>query len=158
MNREEQIKTLQEQMRTFIGTKVIRAVKMNRQEYNDLRGCTVPSDENPEDEGYLVEYQNDSQTNVEGFDGYISWSPTKPFMEAYHLAETHVDRLIIEMRDLQEKIEKLTKFIHKGKPEFMSEKHFDLLISQRHFMLQYMSILEMRHHDLCPPIMDSRPE
>lgn len=67
----------------FIGVKVIRAVPMNRQEYNDLRGWVVPYDENPADEGYLVEYLNSPNKNCEGFDNYVSWSPEAQFVDAY---------------------------------------------------------------------------
>ena len=43
-------------MQKYIGTKEIKAIPMNRLEYNKLRGWTVPAEENPNDEGYLVEY------------------------------------------------------------------------------------------------------
>lgn len=46
---------------------------MNRGEYNKYRGWNIPENENAEDEGYLVKYQ----------DGYESWSPKKQFEEAY---------------------------------------------------------------------------
>lgn len=144
MDKKEQIQALNEQMRTFIGTKVIRAVEMNRQEYNDLRGWTVPSDENPEDEGYLVEYQNDSQSNVSGFDGYISWSPTKPFDEAYRLAETPLDRMIIERDHLEEKVDKLTEFLRSDKLDGFSQEYIDLMTQQRNLMDDYLCVLEQR--------------
>lgn len=57
----------------YIGTKKIEAFPMNREEYNKYRGWTIPANENPNDEGYLVKYS----------DGYISWSPKKQFEEAY---------------------------------------------------------------------------
>ena len=60
-------------MKKYIGTKMIEAREMNRGDYNKYRGWTVPADENPEDEGYLVRYS----------DGYESWSPKKQFEEAY---------------------------------------------------------------------------
>lgn len=60
-------------MKRYIGTKVIAAEPMNRGDYNKYRGWTMPADENPEDEGYLVQYT----------DGYISWSPKGTFDEAY---------------------------------------------------------------------------
>lgn len=66
----------------FIGTKTINAKPMNRQEYNELRGWEVPADENPTDEGYLVEYV-DSEPNHTDFNGYISWSPKAVFEKAY---------------------------------------------------------------------------
>ena len=59
---------------------------MDRLAYNVLRGWTVPDDENPADEGYLVEYVDGGKANVPGFDGYISWSPKDVFERAYHPA------------------------------------------------------------------------
>lgn len=70
-------------MKTYIGTKNIRAKPMTRLEYNALRGWTVPDDENPADAGYLVEYIDGGKANVEGFDGYVSWSPADVFNRAY---------------------------------------------------------------------------
>jgi hypothetical protein len=70
-------------MEKHIGSKVIRATPMNRLEYNNLRGWEVPSDENPQDEGYLVEYLDGGRANVEGFEGYVSWSPKDVFDKAY---------------------------------------------------------------------------
>lgn len=60
-------------MKKYIGTKMIEAREMNRGDYNKYRGWTIPENENPEDEGYLVKYS----------DGYESWSPKKQFEEAY---------------------------------------------------------------------------
>ena len=60
-------------MKKYIGTKQIEAKPMNRGDYNKYRGWNIPADENPNDEGYLVKYN----------DGYISWSPKKQFEEAY---------------------------------------------------------------------------
>ena len=45
-------------------------------------------------DGYLVQYP----------DGYRSWSPKKVFDEAYRLSETKVDRMKIELADLNERI------------------------------------------------------
>ena len=70
-------------MQQFIGTKIINAERMNRQQYNDLRGWTVPADENPEDDGYLVEYVDGGKANVQGYVGYVSWSPAAVFNNAY---------------------------------------------------------------------------
>ena len=60
-------------MKQYIGTKIIKARPMNRGEYNEYRGWTIPADENPADGGYLVEYP----------DGYESWSPKAVFEAAY---------------------------------------------------------------------------
>lgn len=74
----------QAQTNTYIGTKIIRALPMTRAQYNDLRDWTVPADENPDDAGYLVEYLDGGKANVDGFEGYVSWSPQEVFDRAYH--------------------------------------------------------------------------
>lgn len=65
------------------GVKLINAVQMTREEYNELRGWTVPADENPEDAGYLVEYVDGGKANHPDYAGYISWSPKDVFERAY---------------------------------------------------------------------------
>ena len=71
-------------MKAYIGTKMINAVPMNRLEYNQFRGWTLPADENGADEGYLVEYVGPGQKpNTAEYEGYVSWSPKDVFDEAY---------------------------------------------------------------------------
>ena len=70
-------------MQKFFGTKHIAAQAMTRQAYNDLRGWTLPDDEDGSDAGYLVEYLDGGKPNVDGFDGYVSWSPAEQFEKAY---------------------------------------------------------------------------
>lgn len=69
--------------RLYIGTKMITAETMTRGDYNAFRGWTVPADENPADEGYLVEYLDGGKPNIEGREGYVSWSPKAQFEAAY---------------------------------------------------------------------------
>lgn len=73
-------------MKQYIGTKIIKAKEMTRGEYNTFRGWKIPQDENPADEGFLVEYS----------DGYISWSPKKQFEEAYRECDNMTFGLAIE--------------------------------------------------------------
>jgi len=70
-------------MKKYIGTKVIKAKPMTRLEYNQLRGWTLPSDENGDDEGFLVEDTAGGKPNLAGYAGYISWSPKEHFEAAY---------------------------------------------------------------------------
>ena len=72
-------------MKTYTGTKTVTATPMNRRDYNTYRGWELPSDENGDDEGYLVEYAKGSGGNVKGHAGYVSWSPKTQFEEAYRL-------------------------------------------------------------------------
>jgi hypothetical protein len=72
-------------MKSYLGTKLVRARPMTRLAYNALRGWEVPVDENPADEGYLVEYVDGGKSNHPDFKGYISWSPKDVFERAYQL-------------------------------------------------------------------------
>lgn len=62
-------------MKKYVGTKELEAREMNLGDYNKYRGWTIPENENPEKEGYLVEYK----------EGYESWSPKETFEESYRL-------------------------------------------------------------------------
>lgn len=73
-------------MKMFIGTKMVLARPMGREEYNTYRGWQIPLDENPADEGFLVEYVDGGVSNHPGHVGYISWSPKDVFERAYRLS------------------------------------------------------------------------
>lgn len=68
---------------TYYGTKKIAAHPMSRAEYNDFRGWQLPENENGADKGYLVEYLDGGKPNVDGYAGYVSWSPKEQFENAY---------------------------------------------------------------------------
>ena len=97
-------------MKTYIGTKIIKAKPMTKQEYCDYRGWAVPNDEDPNEEVMLVEYPIDplSKPNHKDHKGYISMSPKFVFDKAYHIAETWKDREpAVEYTNLIENIDKL---------------------------------------------------
>lgn len=73
-------------MATYLGTKLINAMPMRRQEYNDFRGWDLPEGENGADEGFLVEYIDGGTPNTIAFKGYVSWSPLEVFRKAYRPA------------------------------------------------------------------------
>lgn len=60
-------------MKQYIGTKIIKAKPMTRGDYNDYRGQQIPADEDPMDEGYLMEYEN----------GHEQWLPKEMFETDY---------------------------------------------------------------------------
>jgi len=66
-----------------VGLKVIHATPMTRERYNEYRGWELPADEEGSDAGYLVEYADGGQANHANHAGYISWSPTAVFNNAY---------------------------------------------------------------------------
>lgn len=74
-------------MKTYIGTKLIRAIPMDRAAYNDYRGWELPANEDGADEGYLVEYADGGRANDSRHAGYISWSPADVFTRAYRPVE-----------------------------------------------------------------------
>lgn len=69
-------------MHIFIGQKIVGARPLCLGEYNDMRGWNLPENESPETEGYLIEYDG-SPSNLDGYQGYISWTPKDVFEEAY---------------------------------------------------------------------------
>jgi len=56
-------------MDKYIGTKLVEAKEMNLGDYNKFKGWTIPENENPKTEGYMVKYSDD----------YISWCPKEQF-------------------------------------------------------------------------------
>ena len=68
------------------------------------------------------------------------------FEKAYKVAETFLDRLMIERKELAEKLEKLCLFT--DSPKFMDvvkdENQRELLIKQRDYMGEYLNILNQR--------------
>ncbi len=74
-------------MKKYIGTKTLLAISMTRGGYNEYRGWPAVKDENPEDEGYLVEYLDSGPPNDSRHAGYISWSPKEVFEKHYHAFE-----------------------------------------------------------------------
>ena len=65
-------------MEKFRRVEEIEADQMTRESYNELRGWTVPEDENGADEGFIIISLN-SKSNVEGFEGYVSWVTAEQF-------------------------------------------------------------------------------
>lgn len=87
-----------------IGVKLINAMSMTREEYNEFRGWSVPADENPGDPGYLVEYIDGGQANTEQFAGYVSWSPKDVFERAYRPINGMTFGLAIESLKMGKKV------------------------------------------------------
>lgn len=86
-------------MKKYIGTKQVEAEPMAMGEAYEkglLQAGRVPSEAEKDKDGYHVRYK----------DGYESWSPTEPFEESYKLADTALDRMLIEGEELTVKLEK----------------------------------------------------
>lgn len=133
-------------MKKYIGTKQLKAKPMTLGEYNEYRGWKLPENENPNTEGYLVEYQDGGKPNDERHEGYISWSPKDVFEKAYQVAETHIDRLCIEKKDLADKFEKCSAFVRSDKfrEVVKNDTQAFLLVLQRELMGRYNQVLDYR--------------
>ena len=71
-------------MTQYIGTKVLLdAISMTKKEYCAYRGWTIPSNEDPNEAGFLVEYADGGKPNDSRHEGYISWSPADVFKQSY---------------------------------------------------------------------------
>ncbi len=72
-------------MQTYIGTKVIRAERMDRLSFHrDIRPFVAWDSSGPNEEGYKVVYS----------DGYVSWSPQGVFEVSYR-AVTPAERTLL---------------------------------------------------------------
>lgn len=131
-------------MKTYVSRKTVKAKPMTRQEYNDFRGWDLPKDEDGNDKGYLVEYSDGGKPNTPHYAGYVSWSPAEQFENASQIAETPQDRVIGEREEVMERLEKLTAFLAKGRPSFISKDEWDSLFDQRIAMTEYHDILTYR--------------
>jgi hypothetical protein len=98
-------------MKDFIGTKKLKATQMTLGAYNEKRGWKIPENEDPNKEGYFVQYSDD----------YVSWSPKEVFEQSYVLEKSHLfefefeqphqQRVAEEAKELLEKSTKLYDFI-----------------------------------------------
>ena len=132
-------------MKKYIGTKVINAIPMNRQEYNDFRGWELPADEDGTDEGYLVEYVDGGKANTPQYAGYVSWFPKAVFERAYQAADTPLDRMYIEYNELMDKYNKLVLFLgRKDAIEIAGENQVALMEVQKIQMHDYLHTLKER--------------
>lgn len=77
----------EQQMDVYVGTILAKCRAMTRGEYNQLRGWTLPENENPDDTGMLLDIVNGKSSNIEGFDGYVTWLPTAEFEYTYRRAK-----------------------------------------------------------------------
>ena len=138
-------------MEEYIGTKIVKAEPMKLGDYNDYRGWTIPEDEDPEREGYLIKYLND----------YVSWSPKEIFEEAYVRTENNKlavtakgmnskdfkERFKAEYKQLVIRAQGLSNMLDKMKNrtlEFTPKCSYEILNRQLEYMKDYKGVLEER--------------
>lgn len=124
-------------MKKYIGTKLVQAtpaIRKGGKVY--LPTDAIPRTMEVTEEGYKVVYE----------DGYESWSPKDVFEKTYKVAETFKDRLVIEQKELADKLQKLCVFTDSPKfEETVKDEHQrDLLLKQRNYMGEYLNILNQR--------------
>lgn len=148
----ENNRTASYEMRTYIGTKTVQARRMNAADAKHA-GANVPgkyfevghAEYNPGADGYLVIYDG----------GYRSWSPAKVFEGSYKVAETHVDRMKIELADLNERICKATRAINTF-GALSVDKRWQLK-KQLEAMQDYAEVLYDRIRYAVDPLVNSGP-
>lgn len=138
-------------MKKYVGVKLIEAKPMTRGDYNKYRGWTIPEDENPNDEGYLVKYS----------DNYVSWSPKGVFDEAYReyeanelpqtalgmISNDYKERFKAEYYQAKIRYDKLRNMLVKneaGTLGFEPSCPITVLDDQLYYMNEYLKSLEIR--------------
>ena len=135
-------------MTGYIGIKRVEAKPMNLGDYNAYKGWTIPENEDPATEGYLVKYADD----------YISWSPAGAFEEAYTeegtnalvdsalgmASSNYAEQFIAEYRQISDRIEKLDSFLKTYRAGKLR-----MLEVQLSIMNSYKTMLESRAQVEC---------
>lgn len=138
-------------MQKYVGIKLVEARPMTRGDYNNYRGWTIPKDEDPNDDGYLVKYSDD----------YVSWSPKAAFDEAYRkyepsalpqtalgmISNDYKERFKAEYYQAKIRYDKLHAMTIKyeaGTLNFTPSCSLELLKEQKSYMGNYIRILEIR--------------
>ena len=128
-------------LKQYIGTKMVKAEPMEKSAAL-AKGWARPSEGNKDVPGYHVQY-----TNLDG-STYDSWSPKEVFEKSYQVAEDFKDRLIIEINELEDRLNKLDAFLDEKDYEKIVEKcgtvQTALMLSQYHAMKHYYDILKTR--------------
>jgi len=109
-------------MQRYIGTEIIVAEPMTRGEYCGHRNWRLPDDEDPTDDGYLVEHA----------DGHESWSPGGNFQDTHRRTDNMNFSLALEAMRQGERVARVCSEggviyqLTKGQflAEFVAEKVF----------------------------------
>ncbi len=124
-------------MKKYTGTKTIKACPMSLGEAEKVLGRKIETsavEKREEQEGYLVEYE----------EGYRSWSPKEVFEKHYRDSETHLDRMNIELQDVEERYLKGRKFTFSQEFRNLPSDKRDALRKQLDSMENYLYLLSRR--------------
>ena len=123
-------------MKKYIGTKHVEAEPMTmgeayEKEFPSIKNYKVSMKDT---EGYHVRYE----------DGYENWYPKEVFEQVYKIADTPLDRMVIEENELTDRMKKLTSFISGDKFKELDSATRAMLTSQYESMREYLAALCMR--------------
>lgn len=138
---------------SFIAIRTVQATPAKRQEFYELIDKPMPTAQSGDDDGYLVVNNGVSERNVDGFDGYVSWLPKLAFDEQYKPNHTVMERLEIEISELQSKKDKLSDLLSRDRPQNISQIQWLLLNQQEELMADYLFILRERKCDIYQDIL-----
>ena len=127
---------------TYVGTSVVHGVPMTRGAYNELRGWTVPPDEDAEDNGYVIQ---------EGRTGHLNWKPQDVFEKIYDInlrvrqePKNLITALVEERDQLAMRVEETVSFNNSDGFQLMSPETQNDLQEQLAAMQAYLGILNTR--------------
>ena len=131
-------------MKQYTGTKTVKAEPMTKgeaYEKNLLKKGVELEGYEKDMAGYCVEYSG----------GYQSWCPAPIFEAAYKPSESVLDRLRIERDELEERLNKLDKFLELGIQGVIDKVgcvQSSMLAAQRVFMKCYLEMVDSRINDI----------
>lgn len=127
-------------MKKYQGTKEVHAEPMRLGDFIETKGRNPYANDSQlhdlSENGYLVVYE----------DGYESWSPKEVFEKAYRPIETFVERLRVEVDQLQERVVKLRDFTHSDKFKTLELWERESLYEQLALMEAYLRIISTRYY------------
>lgn len=138
-------------MKQYIGTKIVKAEPMTRGDCNNYRGWQIPADEDPMDEGYLMEYENGHEQWLpkEMFEtDYIEYDKNKlPATAVVMISTDYKERFKAEYAQLVIRYEGLKGMLKKwddGTLEFEPTCPRSIYNMQIKAMSEYIAVLEAR--------------
>ena len=117
-------------MLKYVGIEEVNAAPMTRGEYNTYRGWTVPQDEDPSDQGYIIQRSGN----------HINWMPADVFEEIY---SEPIDN-DVEMVELKHDLltTRYTRVVHEKNFNFNAPHLFHVKKSEGHQTLGIVQFQE----------------
>lgn len=127
-------------MKKYIGTKQVEAEPMTVSEFYHLTHQSQYGDMVEDGKGDLNGYR------IIYEDGFEGWMEKYEFEKKYKVADSFINRLHIEMKELYDKLDKLVAFIDSGKMDETIKDNYQkfLLCLQQVVMGDYVKTLECR--------------